>query len=209
MWTQILTVLLTLQPYFGDQESPDERVERMVVIAKAIDYASARGTCSGAFEEWVECRPIWRSDQESLAAALIVIAQNESNLALHVHQGRCGPKECDAIMVRNAQGERVLYHQARSLWQVHYSSLIREEWPNMAGTSLWSTSDAAWASARMLAGHRRRCLTDTGMFGGYGTGGSCTSPSAQRRAAQTARVASQIRRSAKAPAEPVMVASRD
>ena len=209
MWTQILTVLLTLQPYFGDQESPAERTERLEIIAKAIDYASARATCSGAFEEWVGCRPVWRGDRTSLAAALIVVAQNESNLALHVHQGRCKPKECDAIVDRNPQGERVVVHQARSLWQVHYSSLIREEWPNMAGTSLWATSDAAWASARMLAGHRSRCLTDTGMFGGYGTGGSCMSPSAQRRAAQTARVASQIRQAAKAPAEPLLVASRD
>lgn len=193
MWIKILTVLLGLQPYYTDDEAPDARVERLTTIAKAIDYASARGTCSGAFEEWVECRPVWSGDQESLAAALIVVAQNESNLALHIHQGRCREHECDATIIRDAAGNRVRIHQARSMWQVHYCSLIREEWSNMNGTSLWATSDAAWASAKLLAGNRSRCKTTMGMFGGYGSGASCTSPGARSRAAQAERVASQIR----------------
>jgi hypothetical protein len=154
MWQILLTILLGLRPYSLDQEAAPDRSARLETVAKAIEYASSRATCQGAFTAWAECSPIYHGARIELAALLLVMAQEESGLALHVHEGRCRPHECDAAMVRGQ-----LVHRARSLWQVHYHPAFAEEWPNLAGTATWPTNDAAWAATVVLSlGDPRRTL---------------------------------------------------
>ncbi len=187
MWEAILVVLLGLRPCELDRETPEDRRARLEVVSQSVEYAAARATCSGAFAEWVECQPIWRRSRSELTALLVTVAYEESKLALHVHAGRCRDHECDAI----SSGGSIV-HRARSLWQVHYSPAFREEWENIPGTTLWQTSDAAWAATRVLAMGERRCGTVLGSLAGYLGLPNCRGEPALRRLVMAERIEREI-----------------
>lgn len=176
MWRILLPILLEYSPHHLDLETEVERAARMEVIARSVDYAASRATCSCAFQEWVECRPVYDGTREELGSMLVAVARSESYLALHVHEGRCGTNECDAV-----SRSGTIVHRARSLWQVHFHQDFAEEWENMPGVTLWSTSDAAWAASVVLAMGKRRCGTRLGALTAYLGHYGCSSPEGTAR----------------------------
>jgi hypothetical protein len=196
MWNAILTVLLGLQPHQYDaEEPPAERAERMATIAKAIDYASSRVTCSGPWSE-VECDRRYPGSQVELASLLLAIGHMESGFAGPIQDGRCRDHECDAY--RRSDG--TVAHRARSYWQVHRNSRLEEVWDEMVGIEQWPTNNSAWAAAIVLAGHRYRCKTVLGALSGYAGVPSCDWDSAQERATFAKRLAVKLRQAQRAPA---------
>ena len=186
MFNAILAVALTLPAYSGDQETPNQRLERVSVIARAVDKASAKATCAHKLPEGSpRCRRVWPGSQRELAALLLTQAWHESRLAEHVHADRCGPLECDRGF-------------AKSLWQVHASgNLPKARWLTIGGTDQESTDRAAKAATRYLAGARARCGRMTRGTGadwaaytiaGYATGNECTWKGAKGRAATMRRL---------------------
>jgi hypothetical protein len=187
MWHAILTVLLGLRPHSTDTETPAERAARMEVVARAIDYASARATCSGPWTE-VECSPIYRGSRLELASLLLALGIEESGFAERIHKNRCAPTECDAHRLRDGR----VVHRSRSVWQVQHNQAIAAEWENATGTSTWQTFDAAWAATVVLSGSRLRCGSVTGAVSGYAGSPSCAWSGAPRRVALANRMGEAI-----------------
>jgi len=160
----ILLVLLSLHPYYTDKETKEERTARMTTVANAIDTASSRATCTEPYTQ-DECKPIWTGSKRQLALLLVTKAWWESRLAKHIHEGNCGPTECDATRVGN-----VIVHKARTIWQMQRTGLLKEwEWDNMDGTDYKSTRTAAWAATRILARGKRKCQHPHGVLSYYAT----------------------------------------
>jgi hypothetical protein len=163
MWQAILAAALKLPTYYGDTETPGERLQRLTIVAESIDYASARATCTGEPEG---CRRVWPGSRKELAALLLVQAWQETRLAQHVHADQCAENECDR-------------GRAKSLWQLQPNSIVtRPEWQTLGGTDQESTRAAAWAAARMLATNRFRCAKAPGdwvtpTISGYARGNEC------------------------------------
>lgn len=188
-------MLLSLAPAVGDRgEDPEDRWERLTVVAIAIDTAATEATCDGAepTPEEPYCVPIYPGERWELAGALTAIAVDETRLARNVHEGRCAPHECDSV-IRGG----VLFHRAVSPWQLHSSPLVpMAEWRAARGTSLEATTTAARAAARVLAwprfrGQSLRCAMST-----YAGAAKCSWPGAAARAkaalAWSARIQSAV-----------------
>jgi hypothetical protein len=206
MWRAILLTLLSLDPCYTDNEEPEAREERMTVVAKAIDYAASRATCSGAYAEYQECSRLYRGSRTELAAMLAGIGYEETRFSLHVHEGRCGETECDSVVTRDKRGQVVLVtHRARSPWQVHYNRFLGEVWGEMAGTSQWETANAAWAATVVLSWSKRRCRDRLGALSGYAGSRSCRWPGAPARLVFVERIEAQL----SANPEPEMVATSE
>lgn len=193
MWRAILPTLLSLTPYQADQEPPEARAERMEVIAKAIDYAASRATCGGAYAEDLSCVRLYPGSRTELASMLVGLGYMESGFSLHVHDGRCGPRECDAITFRDRDGRLRTIHRARSSWQVHFNHRLHEVWEDMAGTSQWQTCNAAWAATIVLSGAKARCRTRLGALSGYAGVQGCTYSNGPKRLAFIDRMEAKIR----------------
>lgn len=161
LFDAILAVLLSLPPSAADaRETANERAQRLEVLARAIDEASAEATC--ADDRDPECAPTWPGSQAELAALLISTGWHESAFARHVHAGACRAHECDN-------------GRARSPWQLHASGMVPvAEWRAMAGSSADATYTAAVAAARVLASGRARCRSVSGALAAYATGGRCS-----------------------------------
>jgi len=144
-----------------DRHEPD-RERRLQSIAIAIERASERATCTGAFA-LETCRPI-ASSATRVAAELIVLAAAETDLRRNVHADECGPHECDASRYR-VRGVIHIEHKARSLWQLHRApSWSLEKWESLAGLSQEATNAAAWEAAKFMAGGHGACKTTAGAF---------------------------------------------
>jgi hypothetical protein len=175
----IIAILMSLQPFVSDGESPTERRARMEVISAAIVDAADRAACFGVWQT-PDCVPRFR-DRRGMAAALIVIGYAESRFARYVHENRCldGPPGA-----RCGADDRGI-PRGRSPWQL-WRSACPELWDRMVDSSLEATQAGAWCSARLLAGAYRRCQRKNanpwaGAFSGY-RGASCSWPNAANRA---------------------------
>ncbi len=201
MWKAILLVLLGLRPNAGDHESEAERSERMTIVAKSIDYAASRGTCSGAYSEDESCKRIYHGDRVELASMLTALGYMESGFALNVHEGRCRQNECDSYVLKDRQGRvyRVV-HRARSPWQVHFNPMIRDVWDDMQGTTQWQTANAAWAATMVLSASKSRCKDRLGAISGYAGSATCRWSGAPRRLELVERVEAKLMASESAPA---------
>ncbi len=162
----LFRILMSLAAWHGDGETQEAREARMQVFADAIDKATEHAACEGSWKNDTTCKVIWR-DRISGAARLVYLADAETNLSKHVHEGRCGehadsPKgECDS-------------GRARSPWQLHdNANFTREEWA--AVNTVEGTEIAAYKALAALAFGRHSCGTDAGMFSQYGHGslGAC------------------------------------
>jgi len=176
--TAPLTVLLlSLTPFHKDakHENPEERAERMSIIARAIDDAADRATCAGEYAT-EGCAKIWPHSKKHLATMLVTLGYWESRFALHVQQGKCGPTECDAVKLRDG----TIYHRARSYWQIQATGLVaRNDWSGMIGTDLIPTARASWTAAKVVSAAARRCAKrapswEMGAISGYAGGIGCT-----------------------------------
>jgi hypothetical protein len=160
----ILMVLLSLPASYYDKESPEERRDRMEVIARAIGDASARATCDERFDK-PECEPIWKSNRKQLILLLVTKAWWESRLAQNVHEGNCRKTECDPTKMPGGN----IIHRARTIWQMQKTGLVsRDEWNTMVGTDFEATRTAAWVATKILSRGKRVCHTPYGALSYYG-----------------------------------------
>jgi hypothetical protein len=166
--TYITTILLGFQPIYGDNESWDQRVERMTIIAQAIDEASSKSTCSDKYNV-PGCTPDWPADKKSLALLLVTTGYWESKFAKNVHEGKCKTYECDAYRVNGN-----VRHRARSLWQIQKTPLVTmQEYSKMNSSSLESTTMSAIVATRHLSLGMKRCNTLVGAMSMYATSSTC------------------------------------
>lgn len=175
----LTTILMSLPSFYEDKESSQEREDRMTVIATAITNTAFEATCSINTEE---CVPVFNGTNQELAIGLVTVGFWESRFAEHIHKNKCrrGGEdkngvwhrgECDEILF--GKDGKVLdkpqdllvgrrYFRARSMWQVQYENLIKEEWNRMIGkdkdgsdlfspTSLEATTAATWAATKKFA----------------------------------------------------------
>jgi hypothetical protein len=172
----LLILMLGLpRPY--DTEPQPAYADRLQTIALAIEA------------ETVDV-PGWRWGQHALAAAVLVVAYNESRFARDVHAGeRFGDT-----------GRR-----SACLMQIQSSPLVPlNTWRTIVGVDLAATRACIRAGITVLSYSARRCagratqLTRAHMariLGLYGSGKGCRPyPSAERRAASWARVVGKLSR---------------
>jgi hypothetical protein len=186
MMEAILAILLSFRPFFADTETLEERRERLDVVARSIEAAAERATCTGEYAA-TECRPVWHDTRRSLVVALIVLGHQESRYAQYVHEDRCldGPPGMRCDLDRNG------VPRARGPWQA-WRVACPDLWDEMAGTSLEATTAAAWCTARRFAQAYRRCQKSNpdpwaGAFSGY-TGASCNWAGAVPRSEQVRKL---------------------
>ena len=149
-----VTLIQGLPAYYSDKETPEERAERVEVLGEAIASASAFATCARDWAKVDWCVPIWpKGERKELVVMTITQGFWESRFAEHVHDGRCGPTECDAIKLRDG----TIYHRARSPWQLQRTRWVQPFWTSMQGSSLVATTDAAYAAMRVLGAARAQC----------------------------------------------------
>jgi hypothetical protein len=174
----LLTVLMAIQPWYKDQESWDDRQARMTLVAEAIDDASSRMTCSDKYAV-PECKRKWAKSKKELAFLLVTKGWWESKFAKHVHEGNCGPDECDAIKKNGV----TLAHAARSPWQIQNTGFVKKgEWEKINKADRAGTFTSANIAARALSAGLSRCDTIDGAIGSYG-GIGCNWPGAAKRSA--------------------------
>lgn len=163
----ITLMLLSLEPSYGDKESWEARTERMTVIAKAVDDAASKATCSDSYAI-PSCEKKWAGSKKELATLLITKGYWESRFAKHVHEGKCRNKECDAIVV---QGK--IHHLARSPWQIQRvpSLVSTDEYKKMNYSTVEGTTVSANVATRYLITGFNSCHTIKGAISMYGGAG--------------------------------------
>lgn len=172
----ITTILLSLQPSYGDGESWEQRAERMGVIAQAIDDAASQATCTGKYET-SNCEKTWSQDKKSLVLLLVTKGYWESKFAKNVHEGKCRKYECDAHTINGN-----LIHRARSPWQVQRTSLVtKDEYSIMNSSSLESTTMSAIVATRYLSLGMKKCKTIRGAISFYSGSKTCNWVGAKER----------------------------
>jgi len=164
----ILAVLLSLEPAHNDKETWEQRVERMTVIAKAIDDASSKATCQDSYDV-TDCKKTWPGSKKSLGLLLVTNGYWESRFAKNVHEGKCKSYECDAHEVNGS-----VYHRARSPWQIQKTGLVtKDDYDKMNSSSLESTTISASVAAKHLSLGMNSCKTIIGALSVYGGVKSC------------------------------------
>jgi len=172
----ITTVLLSLQPSYGDGENWEQRQGRMEIIAKAIDDATSKATCTEKYNV-PGCEKIWNNDKKSLALLLVTKGYWESKFAKNVHEGKCRKYECDAYTVNGK-----VAHRARSLWQIQRTTLVnKDEYSKMNSSTFESTKMSAIVASRYLAEGMKKCNTIEGTIAVYGGAKTCTWVGAKQR----------------------------
>ena len=162
----LLVLLMQLTPWHGDVETTDDRRARMAVVVQASVIAADKTD--------------WPGPKEELVAALIALARAETELAQHVHAGKCRPDECDG-------------GRAATPWQIHDGPwLPKGIWKQMQGSDLQSTILAATWAAHFLAKGRYRCGNLKGAYSLYATGRTCHWAPGIKRARYARRVLSKL-----------------
>lgn len=173
----VFAILMSLEPSYGDKETWDERAARMDIVAQAIDDASSRATCSDKYSA-TDCKKTWSKDKKSLALLLVTTGYWESHFAKNIHEGNCGPHECDAHKVRNA-----VYHRARSPWQVQRTGMVTTaEYKLMNSATVESTTISANVATRYLVNGMASCNTVSGALALYNGIRNCTWKGSMNRA---------------------------
>lgn len=163
----ITLMLLSLEPSYSDKETWGSRTERMELVAQAIDDASSKATCSDIYAI-PSCQKLWSGSKKDLALLLVTKGYWESRFAKNVHEGKCRPYECDAVVVAG----QTRSHRARSLWQIQRTSLVNaEEYKLMNSSSLEATKMSANVATRYLSAGFNKCRTIQGAISVYGGAG--------------------------------------
>lgn len=185
-------------------ETPEARQVRLGdTIAGAVAESATRATCAPPWDQVDEpCKRIWPGSTVELMAVQIGTGWFESGFAEWVHAGRCRLHlgECDA-----EKRGGVLVAGSVSIFQLKLSAYTREAWPEIVGTGYWSTFQAAWSAARVLASVRRMCAYRRpaepwlhATIAGYARGGRCRWSGSAKRAPRIisieARLHQEIRR---------------
>lgn len=151
--TIIFAMLITLQPFHHDKETPEARRARLEVVATSIEKAVDRATCKGDYA-LETCIPIFKGRPEELAVGLFTIGKFETHYAKHVHEGKCHRWECD-------NGKAV------GVFQVHKSKVVPfDEWNSSIGTSQEANDASAWAATKIWV-RSLGCGTIDRAFAGY------------------------------------------
>ena len=160
----IFVALNGLTPWVHEQESEEAGKARTALNAAAIAQVVDESMClDPKTKVRVEgCIPKWRGSSIELAAALIILGEEESRWASHIQQGLCGkhPKsrvgECD-------------HGRAVSPFQLQRNNhMTDKDWAKMQTTEGILTSTRF--AARYLTGYYRRCGKWAGAFASYGLG---------------------------------------
>lgn len=148
----LVTLLITLPVYKADVSAPAKAAQLETLGAAIASAATAED---------------WPLGEKSLAALLITVGYHESAFALHVHEGRCRPWECDG-------------GRARGPWQLHSNRYTRTVWDQLHGVE--HSEIQARAAAKMLTlaywtcvGRKRRDDWVRLTLRGY-AGAGCNSP---------------------------------
>jgi hypothetical protein len=176
----LFAAALTFRPWHGDVEEPQDRKERLALIAEAISDAVDVATCAKAplglqpsEEKQPPCERLWSGDPRQLGFLLLAQAYFETRLARHVHEGNCRAQsgECDS-------------GRAISLWQLQFGPhLAREEWQTLGAATLEATRRAAVHAARSLGRGFNYCRSLRGAISLYATGQTCSWRPATKREA--------------------------
>jgi hypothetical protein len=152
----LLLAALALPTYKEDRapELAEAKAQQLHGIVEAAFAASEGAPRSRA--EWT--------------ALLLAIAYHESTFSLRIHAGDCKPHECDAQKIRLSDGRTVVYHRARSLWQMHRNRNNAAVWDQLVG--LENTEVQARAASDMLKRAYFRCAKSgsdwiSGTIAGY------------------------------------------
>lgn len=153
----VLTILLLFHPHYLDEETAEERKARLTNLAVAIDESGDRATCAGRFDV-EECKRVWPGSKTELVLALLTRGHFESHFAQNIHAGKCRKWQCDAVKMH---GKTV--HLARTVWQLQWEKLFKEEWSKMLGIELEPSKYAAWAATKKVAQTYRYCRAGRGV----------------------------------------------
>lgn len=159
----VTAVMLTFPKWYGDGETTEERRTRTEVLAEAQVSAVRALMCSTPEEDDSdECRPYFEGHELPILSALITIGRFESAFAKHIHDNKCRVRmgECDG-------------GRAKSPWQFHATSLVRDLWVKYVGSDYESTYSGAKAAGIILSRSLYNCGTWQGAFSQYATGQSC------------------------------------
>lgn len=178
----ILALLLAFPRHGLDLHEPDaDRRARLTEVALATEAATDAATCSGGSRD-VYCVPEWSGSREDLAAMLVMLAELESGLAKHVHEGRCRVKlgECDG-------------GRAVSPWQVQRTRrLSARVWALMRSGGAVGTRLAALQAASAVGSAFARCKDVEGAVAAYARGLGCKWEHAPKRVAFYRRVRARL-----------------
>lgn len=185
----LLAAALTLQPWHGDVEEPEERRARLQTITRAIaeavqiatcaspesteesDSVKESGTAPRSESDQEPCQRVWPRGPRVLGFLLLSQAYFETRLAKHVHEGNCRVHigECDS-------------GRAISLWQLQAGPHLPEkEWALLGSSDLAATRQAAFHAAQALGRGTNYCGSIRGAIGLYATGQTCSwKPAANR-----------------------------
>lgn len=163
-----------------------EEVDRIEVLAESVSSAPNNIMCEDgvtdndiSYDYRLSC---WNGDPERLSWILYTLAELEGGLKKNVHEGNCGAGECDPIF-KEENGYKVLVgHRARTLWQLHKTNFMTfDQWDDMVGSDLQSTTLAATIAGREISWFKSRCKTESGALSIYATGKSCKWSRAPKR----------------------------
>lgn len=158
----LLTLLVSFTPYYTDQETVEERKERMTVVSTAITHACYRATCTPPYDE--DCDVIFSGKLEECVVGEATLGYFESRFAKHIHENKCRKGywskkqnkwirgECDEQVSRDVHGKVVAqFFTSFTMWQMKRTEIVLPEWPHMHGSSLEATKLAAWASTKIFS----------------------------------------------------------
>jgi hypothetical protein len=173
-----------------DHEESAERQIRLQVIAAAVADVAEQATCNASYET-TDCSKLWPGSALGLGVLLVTQAYEETRLARNVHEGKCRSYECDPVRVGSSRQVR---HRARSLWQIHHSNPVDDEWNHMVGTDYASTRAAAWAATKLLTRGYRACGNFVGAISRYAGLTTCRWSGAERRGKLVVQLLERARR---------------
>jgi len=168
-------------------ETPQQRYDRMLVLAKAWDAAAEQLMCTGGFQSTEDrpCRRRWPGTYVDLIVSLGTQGWFETKIDRALQEGVCKDHQCDPgwardpknrrRLLRNAEGQKIRVFLARGTFQVQRSTrLARKHWDHLTGTGLQEATNAALVIGDMFG--KRYCKGDpVRMFGAMG-GRACQAP---------------------------------
>lgn len=147
----IFHFLTSLHASTYEHEAETARAARLMTIARAIDWSSAKATCEE--NQPADCKPIF-GDRRLLIGMLISKGKSESGFSAYVHEGRCSEGPIGARCDADSRGVA----RAHGPWQQWAVGVFpREDWDAMNNSSLDATKLAAWHATTALSGGMRQC----------------------------------------------------
>ena len=195
---RIHAVLMAQPRHTSDQdENPDDREARLREVAASVAAAVFHARCEKAWAQ-SDCRPVWRGDRLTLAAAVLAMGWHETRWASRAQDGRCLelPKgqQCD-------RDPKTGEPRAFGPWQ-QWRVSCAAAW-NFDATSPDALRAGAWCATRRLAIDSQFCSTDgapdfAGAFGRSAAKG-CSWVGSTKRVATMLRLSTALRNVRPAP----------